>query len=276
MKSKLICLTFSFLFLTINAHAVELCGQAKQGEILVGLAPGATEAVLGQSASTIDKDGLFLLAFGRDEQKSPILSIKDDKQQTNYTLNIAEGNWDIQNIKGIPPRKVTPSDSDLRDIEFEQKVVRAAQETKSMVPYWKKGFIMPIEGRVSGEFGGQRIMNGVKKNPHAGMDIAAKAGTEIKASSDGVVTLAQPDLFYSGNVIVIDHGYGLHTIYAHMQEMKVKRGDIIKQGDIIGLVGQTGRATGPHLHWGASANGTKFNPTSLLNINTADKFCFTL
>ena len=276
MKSKLICLTFSFLFLTINAHAVELCGQAKQGEILVGLAPGATEAVLGQSASTIDKDGLFLLAFGRDEQKSPILSIKDDKQQTNYTLNIAEGNWDIQNIKGIPPRKVTPSDSDLRDIEFEQKVVRAAQETKSMVPYWKKGFIMPIEGRVSGEFGGQRIMNGVKKNPHAGMDIAAKAGTEIKASSDGVVTLAQPDLFYSGNVIIIDHGYGLHTIYAHMQEMKVKRGDIVNQGDIIGLVGQTGRATGPHLHWGASANGTKFNPTSLLNINTADKFCFTL
>lgn len=276
MKSKLICLTFSFLFLTINAHAVELCGQAKQGEILVGLAPGATEAVLGQSASTIDKDGLFLLAFGRDEQKSPILSIKDDKQQTNYTLNIAEGNWDIQNIKGIPPRKVTPSDSDLRDIEFEQKVVRAAQETKSMVPYWKKGFIMPIKGRVSGEFGGQRVMNGVKKNPHAGMDIAAKAGTEIKASSDGVVTLAQPDLFYSGNVIIIDHGYGLHTIYAHMQEMKVKRGDIVKQGDIIGLVGQTGRATGPHLHWGASANGTKFNPTSLLNINTTDKFCFTL
>ena len=276
MKNKLICLTFSFLLLAINAHAVELCGQAKQGEILVGLAPGATEAVLGQSISQVDNDGLFLLAFGRDEQKSPILSIKNDKQQTNYILNIEKGDWDIQNIKGIPPRKVTPSDSDLRDIEFEQKVVRAAQETKSMVPYWKKGFIMPIKGRVSGEFGGQRIMNGVKKNPHAGMDIAAKAGTEIKASSDGVVTLAQPDLFYSGNVIIIDHGYGLHTIYAHMQEMKVKRGDIVKQGDIIGLVGQTGRATGPHLHWGASANGTKFNPTSLLNINTTDKFCFTL
>ena len=276
MKSKLICLTFSFLFLTTNTHAVELCGQPKQGEIVIGRAPGATEASLGSSTSLVDQDGIFLLAFGRDEQKSPTLSIRDNKQQTDYILNIDEGAWDIQNIKGIPPRKVTPSDSDLRDIEFEQKVVRAAQATQSMTPYWEKGFIMPVEGRISGEFGGQRIMNGVKKNPHAGMDIAAKAGTEIKASSDGIVTLAQPDLFYSGNVIIIDHGYGLHTIYAHMQEMKVKRGDLVKQGDIIGLVGQTGRATGPHLHWGASANGTKFNPTSLLNINTADKFCFTL
>ena len=276
MKNKSICLIFSFLLLTANTNAAELCGQAKQGEIVVGLAPGATEASLGSSTSLVDQDGVFLLAFGRDEQKSPILSIRDGKQQTNYTLDISEGAWDIQNIKGIPPRKVNPSDSDLRDIEVEQKVVRAAQETKNMTPFWKRGFIMPVEGRISGEFGGQRIMNGVKKNPHAGMDIAAKAGTEIKASSDGVVTLAQPDLFYSGNVIIIDHGYGLHTIYAHMQEMKVKRGDIVKQGDIIGLVGQTGRATGPHLHWGASANGTKFNPTSLLNINTADKFCFTL
>ena len=135
---------------------------------------------------------------------------------------------------------------------------------------------MPIEGRVSGNFGGQRIMNGVKKNPHAGMDIAAKAGSEVKAPAAGTVALAQPDLFYSGNVVIVDHGYGLHTIYAHLQKMNVKRGDTVKQGDIIGLVGQTGRATGPHLHWGASANGVKFNPPSLLNINKSNDFCFIL
>ena len=119
-------------------------------------------------------------------------------------------------------------------------------------------------------------MNGIKKNPHAGTDIAAPEGTQIKASSDGVVVLTAPDLFYSGNVVVVDHGYGLHTIYAHMKEIHVQRGDEVKQGDILGLVGQTGRATGPHLHWGAALSNIKFNPSSLLNINNNNDFCFTL
>ena len=256
---------------------ITLCGELAQGKIIKGHGENLQKIRINGANHQVDKNGDFIFALTREQKKQTVLEATDTEGNIySYDLNIAPSHWDIQNIKGIPPRKVNPSDSDLRDIEFEQKVVRAAQETKNMTPFWKRGFIMPVEGRISGEFGGQRIMNGVKKNPHAGMDIAAKAGTEIKASSDGVVTLAQPDLFYSGNVIIIDHGYGLHTIYAHMQEMKVKRGDIVKQGDIIGLVGQTGRATGPHLHWGASANGTKFNPTSLLNINTADKFCFTL
>ena len=276
MRSKLICLIFSLLLLTLPARAAQLCGKALQGEILVGYAPGAAEIIFNNITTPVDQDGLFLLALGRDEAAKPQISIRNKDDARDYSFEVGAAAWDIQNIKGIPPRKVTPSDADLRDIEFEQKVVRAAQQTQSAVPYWKQGFIMPVEGRTSGHFGGQRIMNGVKKNPHAGMDIAAKAGTPVKAPTGGIVTLAQPDLFYSGNVIILDHGYGLHTIYAHLQEMKVKRGDTVRQGDIIGLVGQTGRATGPHLHWGASVNGTKFNPPSLLNINTADDFCFNL
>ncbi len=276
MRSKLICLIFSLLLLTLPARAAQLCGKALQGEILVGYAPGAAEIIFNNITTPVDQDGLFLLALGRDEAAKPQISIRNKDDARDYSFEVGAAAWDIQNIKGIPPRKVTPSDADLRDIEFEQKVVRAAQQTQSAVPYWKQGFIMPVEGRTSGHFGGQRIMNGVKKNPHAGMDIAAKAGTPVKAPAGGIVTLAQPDLFYSGNVIILDHGYGLHTIYAHLQEMKVKRGDTVRQGDIIGLVGQTGRATGPHLHWGASVNGTKFNPPSLLNINTADDFCFNL
>lgn len=114
------------------------------------------------------------------------------------------------------------------------------------------------------------------QNPHQGMDIAAKEGTPVKAASDGNVVLAYPNLFYSGNVVVIDHGFGLQTIYAHLQEMKVKRGDKVKQGDIIGLVGKTGRVTGPHLHWGASLRNVRFNPQSLLDMNTKQQNCFTL
>ena len=276
MPYKLICLIFSFLCFSISAQAVELCGKPVQGGILVGKAPGATEVIFNQNHIPVKADGTFLLALGRDEAAHANLIVSNGTDARRYDFEVAPYAWDIQNIKGIPPRKVTPSDSDLRDIEFEQKVVRTAQQTQSNNAYWKEGFIMPIEGRVSGNFGGQRIMNGVKKNPHAGMDIAAKAGSEVKAPAAGIVTLAQPNLFYSGNVLIVDHGYGLHTIYAHLQKMNVKRGDTVKQGDIIGLVGQTGRATGPHLHWGASANGVKFNPPSLLNINKSNDFCFIL
>ncbi len=276
MRCKPIYLICSFLLATAPAYAVELCGKPAQGEILVGRMPGVKTAVLGKTDLFVDNEGTFLMALGRDEPAAATLTVGNAEIGQTYNLEVAPTAWDIQNIKGIPPRKVTPSDSDLRKIELEQKLVRAGQQTMSSVPYWKEGFIMPVEGRVSGQFGGQRIMNGIKKNPHAGMDIAVKEGTPVKASASGTVTLAAPDLFYSGNVVIIDHGYGLHTIYAHLKEIKVKRGDVVKQGDIIGLVGQTGRATGPHLHWGASVAGIKFNPPSLLTINTGDDFCFNL
>ena len=110
-------------------------------------------------------------------------------------------------------------------------------------------------------------MNGKKMNPHMGMDIAATKGTPVKAPNDGIVVLSgQNNFFYSGNVVIIDHGYKLFTIYAHLNNTKVKVGDYIKKGDILGTVGSTGRSTGPHLHWGASLGGVRFDPNSLNNI----------
>lgn len=279
MNIKLTCLIFSLTFLlssVATAEAAELCGKLAQGEILVGrAAPG--EVIFKQNPIRISEQGDFLIAFGRDDEAAQQITFLNSEGKTQtIDLKIEPTAWDVQNIKGVPPRKVTPSNADLKDIETERKLVIRGQKTDSENPLWKKGFIKPVEGRTSGQFGGQRIMNGVKRNPHAGMDIAAPEGTPVKASSDGIVTLAAPDLFYSGNVVILDHGYGLHTIYAHLKEMHVKDGDAVKQGDIIGLVGKTGRATGPHLHWGASLNGTKFNPPSLLNINKGNDFCFIL
>lgn len=279
MNTRLTCLTLSLTILlssVVTAEAVELCGKLAQGEILVGrAAPG--EVVFKQNQIRISEQGDFLIAFGRDDAAAQQITFlnSENKPQT-IDLKIEPTAWDVQNIKGVPPRKVTPSNADLKDIETERKLVIHGQKNDSEKALWKKGFIKPVEGRISGQFGGQRIMNGVKRNPHAGMDIAAPEGTPVKASSDGIVTLAAPDLFYSGNVVILDHGYGLHTIYAHLKEMHVKQGDTVKQDDIIGLVGKTGRATGPHLHWGASLNGTKFNPPSLLNINKGNDFCFIL
>ena len=142
--------------------------------------------------------------------------------------------------------------------------------------YWKRGFIRPVEGRISGKFGGQRIMNGKKMNPHAGMDIAAPEGTDVKAAGDAIVTLTADNLFYSGNVVILDHGAGLQTIYAHLSKMEVTPGQKVKKGEVIGKVGKTGRVTGPHLHWGASLKGVKFNPESLLSLTNNNDFCFIL
>lgn len=279
MNTKLTYLTLSLsvlLFSSSTAKAVELCGKLAQGEILIGRAASGGVTFKQNSLRTTEQ-GEFLIAFGRDDAATQELSFtSDDNKIQTVDLKIDPTAWDVQNIKGVPPRKVTPSNSDLKDIEDERKLVSRGQKTDSEITFWKKGFIKPVEGRTSGKFGGQRIMNGVKRNPHSGMDIAAPEGTPVKASSDGIVTLAAPDLFYSGNVVILDHGFGLHTIYAHLKEMNVKEGEKVNQGDIIGLVGQTGRATGPHLHWGASLNGVKFNPPSLLNINKGDDFCFIL
>lgn len=279
MIYKAICLTCCLLpLINFSAQAanVELCGKKAQGEILKGYAPQAEKITLNGKDYLLTPSGNFVIAFGRDEKPGQSLYITDKKgNKSEYKLTIAPTKWDIQNIKGIPQKKVTPSEADQKEINRERKDVRGSLEKRINKNYWEKGFIRPVKGRISGQFGGQRIMNGNKMNPHQGMDIAAKEGTPVKASSNGIVRLSGGDYFYSGNVVTLDHGHGLFTIYAHLKSADVKVGDYIKQGQIIGKVGKTGRATGPHLHWGASLNGVRFNPESLLHMNNND-FCFNL
>lgn len=278
MKNKFLFLIFNLVFFIAPAFGTELCGHLGQGEILLGKADAGARVFFNDNEISTTEDGKFLLVFGRDETNTQKLSVQKSGlgSENIYKFGVENTKWDIQNIKGVPPRKVTPSDSDLEAIELERKVMRAVLKEKNVETLWQTGFIKPVEGRISGKFGGQRIMNGVPKNPHQGMDIAAKEGTPVKASSDGKVVLAYPDLFYSGNVVVLDHGFGLQTIYAHLKDIKVQRGDNVKQGDIIGSVGKTGRVTGPHLHWGASLRNVRFNPQSLLDMNNNSQNCFTL
>ena len=269
MKNKLLFLIFSSIFVASTVQADELCGRVGQGEIVFGKTAPNSDVKFNNNKIFTTSDGVFMIAFGRDEKAPQTLEIDG----RSYSLEVEPTKWDIQNLKGVPPRKVTPSDSDLEAIELERKLMRAALRQLNESEAWRSGFIKPVEGRISGQFGGQRIMNKIPKNPHQGMDIAAKEGTEVKASADGEVVLAYPDLFYSGNVVVIDHGFGLQTIYAHLKEMKCKRGDKVKQGDVIGLVGKTGRVTGPHLHWGASLRNIRFNPQSLLDAKEHQNNC---
>lgn len=266
------------IFLTNKAQAVQICGKnIEQGQIMQGKAEGFKSIFYNNKEYPLTNEGDFLLAFDRDAKPNQKITLVDNKgQKKDYSLTIKKGAWDIQNLKGVPQSKVTPSKEDDIAINYERQCVRGAQTKDEITPYWKKGYIQPVEGRISGLFGGQRIMNGLKMNPHAGTDIAALEGTSVKASSDGIVTLAEPDLFYSGNVIVLDHGNSLFTIYAHLQKMTVSKGDKVSQGEVIGTVGKTGRVTGAHLHWGATLRGTRFNPFSLLNLNNNDNICLNL
>ena len=271
MNYKAICLTISILAATLPsaAKAVELCGDFKQGEIIAGRVKDNAEAVIFNGKNyPVTEDGYFILAFGRDQKANADISLLyPDGGKRLHRLPVETYDWDIQRINGIPQSKVTPDSSHDAEIRREQIDVRRSLTVMQPGDYWREGFILPVKGRISGEFGNQRIFNGTPKSPHSGTDIAAPEGTPVKASGSGKVILSGKNYFYTGNMVIIDHGQGLQTIYAHLKEAKVKAGEIVKQGQIIGLVGHTGRATGPHLHWGASLNNVRFRPHSLLNLN---------
>ncbi|MBQ9270645.1 MAG: M23 family metallopeptidase [Alphaproteobacteria bacterium] len=277
MQFKVIYLTICSLLITIQttrAESIEICGDLKQGELILIKDKSAKRINiknnLGKKNYQPTADGITLVALHRDApSKVEFDAVLRTDYVTHYVQDVAPAQWDIQRINGITSSKVTPtSATDLHEIKREQKDVGRSVTHFETGNAWRKGFILPIEGRISGNFGNQRIFNGIPKSPHSGTDIAAPEGTPVKASGDGKVILSGKDYFYTGNMVIIDHGQGLQTIYAHLKEAKVREGDTVRQGDIIGLVGKTGRSTGPHLHWGASLNNVRFRPHSLLDINT--------
>ena len=281
MQLRAICLTICSLFCVMNsAFAFEICGEAKQGELLLIKDVNAKKIIIennpGEKTYNVAPDGVALVALHRDAQKKITLdSVPYTDYITRYNIPVEQTKWDIQSIKGVEQSKVTPNaPADLTEIKREQNEVASALEKNTDNAFWKNGFIVPVEGIISGSFGNQRIFNGIKKNPHSGADIAAPEGTSVKASGDGKVVLVGKDYFYTGNMVIIAHGQELYTIYAHLKEANVKINDEVKQGDVIGFVGKTGRATGAHLHWGAVLKGVRFNPYSLLDIN--NKKCRTI
>lgn len=256
--------------------ALEVCGDLMQGELLLIKDKNAKKIVVSNNLKdreyAVFPDGISLIALHRDvAQKIELRVYPETEAATFYELSVKPVKWDIQRVNGVAQHKVTPNKSHQKEISRELNDVNKALASRLAYDYWHKGFIEPVKGRVSGYFGNQRVFNGVPKSPHSGTDIAASEGTPVLASGDGKVILSGKDYFYTGNMVIIDHGYGLQTIYAHLQKATIKVGDMVNQGDIIGYVGKTGRATGAHLHWGASLNGVRFRPHSLLNIN--DKSC---
>ena len=241
--------------------ALTLEGAAQQGGLMIGrAAPGATITLDGQKVATTP-GGDFVLGFGRDAKPVAQLVVrhKDGKRETRI-IAVAARKYKIQRIDGLPKRKVEPKKRDMTRIIAERDQFRRVRARLTPQSWFRSGFVWPVTGRISGVYGSQRILNGKPRSPHLGTDIAAKTGTKVVAAADGVVALAHDGMFFSGKTIHIDHGLGLGTVYAHLSALSVKRGVRVKKGQLIGRIGQTGRATGPHLHWGLTLGTLRLDP----------------
>ena len=243
----------------------ELKGEATQGGVMIGRAAPNSTVTLDGKPVLVAPDGSFVIGFGRDHGLTAALDVSVNRgPRERRTLIVAPRIFDIQSIKGVAQKYVEPSPEDMKRIQEEQRLIREARAKRSMVGDFANGFVWPITGIITSVYGSQRIFNGQPRAPHNGVDIAAPSGTPIHAAADGTVALAGPDLFFNGNLMILDHGLGFTTVYAHMSEFLVKQGDKVKKGQVIGKVGATGRVTGPHLHWGANWAGIGVDPSQLV------------
>ncbi len=250
-------LSFGLTLLALSAssalahgEAVRLQGQFVQGGVIFGHGVPGARVVLNGRELRVSPAGRFVFGFGRDAPETAQLEISlPDGTRDRRALRVEKRQYKTQRIDGLPPKMVTPPEKVLARIRRENKAIAAARAVDRPEPFFESGFIWPAAGPISGVFGSQRILNGKPRRPHYGLDIAAPAGTPVRAPADGIVAIADPDMYYTGGTVVLDHGHGLTSVYSHMKDVTVKQGQVLRQGDILGTVGATGRATGAHLDW---------------------------
>ena len=251
--------------LSLPALAVDLQGKFVQGGLVRGQTePGATVSVGDRKVRVSDK-GVFIFGFTRDAPPREIVSIRlPDGTVNEQVVVVKKRTYDIQKIDGLPPRMVTPPKAVLARIKRENAKIQAVRMKDRADPFFERGWIWPAQGRISGVYGSQRILNGKPKRPHFGVDVAAPVGAKVVAPSDGVVALAERDLYYTGGTIILDHGHGLTSAFLHMSSLGVKVGQHVRQGDRLGAVGATGRASGAHLDWRINWFDRRLDPALLV------------
>ena len=236
-------------------------GEMTQGGYIRGTAPSnALSATLGDVALPLAEDGSFFAAFDRDSEGALTLTATLENGQTvEQTLTIAPRAWDIERVN-VAKGTGGGSEAWWAKREPEWLAIKAAREMQTGATGWQQNFIWPVKGRISGRFGRQRIYRGEPGSYHSGLDIAPGAGVPYVAPADGVVVLARTGFSLEGGLIIIDHGHGLNSAFLHSSRIVVTEGQHVKQGEHIGNVGATGRASGPHLHWSLKWNDARLDP----------------
>ena len=266
MDFKIIRYLIFFLLIQFNGQAIEFEGKFIQGHFILGKTNPGAKIQIDKKSVRVSKDGFFAFGLGRDRKNDVVITETLNGVKNQFVKKVLKREYKIQRIDGLPEKKVTPPKEVYDRIRKENKLIGKARAVDTDLTYFKDNFITPVDNAIiTGVYGSQRILNGKPRWPHYGLDYAQKTGTPIKAMLSGVVTLAEKDLYYTGATLIFDHGHGISTLYMHMNEIFVEMGQEVKKGDIIGTVGKSGRATGPHLDVRLNWFDVKLDPGSVLN-----------
>lgn len=236
-----------------------------QGALVLGKVPAGSVVRYSGRVLRPTPYGTVVFGVGRDESGPVQVDVqRADGSSGSASIAVTPRDWPIERINGVPPGTVNPPPAIAERIKREQALVVAARERDDDRADFAQSFIWPVQGRVSGRFGNQRVYNGSPKSPHSGMDVAAPQGTPVLAPAAGIVTFANADLYLTGGTVLLDHGHGVSSNFLHLSRIDVKVGDRVGQGQVIGAVGATGRATGPHLHWGMNWFDVRIDPLLVL------------
>lgn len=240
-------------------------GEPVQGGLLLARTTPGAVVHLDERPLKLDAEGRFVFGFGRDAATEALLIVQHKDQQIDYPLSVRQRDYQVQRIDGLPSKMVSPDQKALERIRRENRQIAQVRAGYTESDAFRAGFILPAEGPISGVYGSQRILNGEPRRPHFGLDIAAPTGTAVIAPAAGTVALAEPDLYFTGGTLMIDHGRGITSVFSHLSALTVSEGDFVAQGEKIGEIGATGRATGPHLDWRVNWFEVRLDPALLLN-----------
>ena len=295
-------LLFIIYVFTFSCSAMKLKGELTQGSLLRGKVEPGSKVWLNGEPLRVSPQGHFVFGFGRDAKLEHELSWQpaevdklagnveqasgqaseqkhgseesrqshssavnqQAKQRQSRKLSLTKRTYNEQHINGLPQKMVTPPKEVLERIRHDNKQVAEARRLRDERIDFAQDFVWPSEGPISGVYGSRRILNGVPKRPHFGVDVAAPTGTAIVAPADGIVTLWHPDMYYSGGTMIIDHGHGVSSTFLHMSKSHVSAGSIVKQGQLVGEIGATGRVTGAHLDWRMNWHHERVDPALLV------------
>jgi hypothetical protein len=259
-----LCLFSAMVFTQASDRRTEVPEAVSQGALVRGVTAAGNRVRIGDRALRVDAAGRFVFGVGRDERGPLQLRIDwFDGARETVNLKIQPRDWPVEHVRGVPPATVDPPPEIAARIAREQAAVASARMRDDTRSDFAGEFAWPLQGRISGRFGSARSYNGKPGTPHSGTDVAAPAGASLRAPAPGVVTFAEPDLYLTGGTLLLDHGHGVSSAFLHLSRIDVRVGQRVERGDVIGAVGATGRATGPHMHWGLNWFEVRLDPQLL-------------
>lgn len=243
--------------------------RASQGALVIGKLGKGCSARYDDRALLATPYGSVVFGIGRDKTGHVSIELTNaNGSKRDIPITVIERDFPTEYVTGVPPKTVKPPPEIAARIAREQARVAAARERDDDRADFAEKFIWPVRGRISGRFGNQRVYNGTPGSGHSGMDIAVATGTPVKAPASGIISFADPDLYLTGGTVLLDHGHGVSSNFLHLSRIDAKLGDRIEQGQVFAAAGSSGRATGPHLHWGMSWFDVRVDPLLLVEGTT--------